>query len=57
MDSNKNNVKWTVTNPFNLRVIKRIPSSVKYIILVVFPLIVGILIKLISFIKTRASTR
>ena len=55
MDSNKNSIKWAVTTPFNLRVIKRIPSSLKYTILAVVPLLVGILVKLIRYLRARAA--
>ena len=53
MNSNKNQVKWSATTPFNLNLIKRIPSKVKYTILVLIPLVIGFLIKLIIFLRAR----
>jgi hypothetical protein len=54
MKSNKNQVKWAVSEPFKLTVFRSVPKNIKYIALVLIPLLVGILVKLRSFLKGRA---
>jgi hypothetical protein len=57
LSSNKNSVKWGVTAPLNLRVVKKIPDAVKYAVLVLLPLIVGLLLRLLSCLRrARAAT-
>ena len=53
LNSNKNLVKWTVPPPLNVQIVKKIPSSVKYVILVLLPL----LVTLLMYLRAKVSSR
>ena len=53
MNSNKNQVKWAVTSPFKSIYHKKTSNTLKYTILVLLPLVIGLLIKLSLYLRSR----
>ena len=55
MNSNKNQVKWTVISPMKTKFMKRrMSSSLKYVIIAVLPPVIWILIRIVQMIRVRA---
>ena len=54
MNSNKNQIKWTVTSPLKTKFISKMPKSLKYTLIVLLPILIGLLIKIARFLRARA---
>lgn len=53
MKSSKGQVKWSVTGPFKLTVIKTVPSSIKYIAMALVPILLALIAKVRSILRKR----
>jgi len=46
LTSNKNQIKWGKTGPFNITVIAKVPNWIKYMVLAIIPILIGFLLKI-----------